>query len=199
MRVGTWVAGRRRDREIVAAARGLHERGLVVGSVGNVSVRVAGGARITPSRLDYDQMAPRDLVTVAPGGRVLAGGRTPSRESALHLAVYAAHSQATAIVHTHSPHAAAWSFLGEPLQPATEELEYFGIGPVATARRAPPGSAELAAATVEGLGTSRAVLLGGHGLVSWGATLREAVTIAEAVEHQAQLAWLLRGSPTTPG
>ncbi len=178
---------------LVAVARALYERGLVVGSVGNVSSRTADGLRITPSRMPYASMEAADTVTVTWEGRSVAGtGHAPSRELPLHLAIYAARQEVGAIVHTHSPHAAAWSFLGEPLEPITEEIEYYGIGPVRTSEPAPAGSEHLASRAVAALGDSRAVLLGRHGVVATGATPADALVVAEAIEHQAQVAWLLR-------
>lgn len=184
--------------EIIDAMRGLRARGFVVGSVGNASVRTGGGLLITPSRHDYDTMRVADLVEVDGRGRVLGGAQRPSRELWLHLAVYAARPDVQAIVHTHSPHATAWSFLGEPLAPETEEMTYYGIGRVGVAPPAPAGSPDLAASVAGSLGEAGAVLLHGHGVVAVGGDVAEAVTVAEAVEHQAQIAWLLRGAGAAP-
>jgi len=181
--------------ELIAAMRGLRARGFVVGTVGNASVRTDEGLLVTPSRRDYDAMRPADLVLVGPDGTVLAGDERPSRELWLHLAVYAARPDVGAVVHTHSPHATAWSFLGEPLAPETEEVRYYRIGRVRVAPPAPAGSSDLAAGVPGALGDAAAVLLHGHGVVAVGKTIAQAVTVAEAVEHQAHVAWLLRGAP----
>ncbi|MCW3040624.1 MAG: class aldolase/adducin family protein, partial [Solirubrobacterales bacterium] len=42
-------------------------------------------------------------------------------------------------------------------------------------------------------GSARAVLLGAHGVLATGATPADALLVAEVVEHQAQVAWLLAG------
>jgi L-fuculose-phosphate aldolase len=187
-----------RPIEIVEAMRALRARGFVVGTVGNASMRTAGGLIITPSRRDYDTMRVTDLIEVDGRGRVLDGDHRPSRELWLHLAVYAARPEVRAIVHTHSPHATAWSFLGEPLAPQTEEMTYYGIGRVGVAPAAAAGSPELAAAVAGSLGEAGAVLLHGHGVVAVGGDIAEAVTVAEAVEHQAHVGWLLRGARPAP-
>jgi L-fuculose-phosphate aldolase len=140
----------------------------------------------------YEAITPADLVCVTPGA-AFEGERQPSREWRLHAAVYAARPDVGAVVHTHSPRATAWSFLGEDLQPETEENEYFGIGSVRTARAAPAGSALLAANALAGLGDSRAVLLERHGVLAVGASVEDALDVAQAVEYQATIAWLLRG------
>jgi L-fuculose-phosphate aldolase len=189
---------RRRDADasIVATARALRERRLVVGSVGNVSVRADTHVRITPSRVAYDDLRPSDLVTVDTAGRVLEGTRAPSLELRLHLAIYAARPDVGAVVHTHSPRATAWSFLGEPLPDLLEEQSYYGMGPVSVSRRSPPGSPELARAVVRALAGSPAALIGSHGVVAVGADCDAALAIAEVVEQTAHVAWLLRATAT---
>jgi L-fuculose-phosphate aldolase len=184
--------------QVVAGARTLTDAGLVVGTVGNVSARVGNRVRITPTRRAYDQLTTEDLVTTDLDGRLVAGRHGPSRELPLHLAAYRERDEIRAVVHTHSPFATAWSFLGSPLEPLTEEISYYGIGPVRTCALQDAGSDALAEAAVAALGRSKATLLGGHGVVAVGATVDEAVTVARAIEHQAHIAWLLRGAGAPP-
>jgi L-fuculose-phosphate aldolase len=176
--------------DIVAAARAMAAEGLVVGTVGNVSARVRDGFLITPTRTSYDSLTRKDLVFVRDG----VDARTASREWPLHAAIYRARPDAGAIVHTHSVHATAWSFLDEPLGPATEELDYYATGPIRTSAPAKAGSPELGDNAVAALGGSSAVLLGRHGVVAVGSTPDDALTVARVVEHQAHVAWLLSGS-----
>jgi L-fuculose-phosphate aldolase len=177
---------------LVAGGRRLAARGLVCGSVGNLSVRDGDRVLVTPTRVPYDAMTEEDLVTVDLDGRRLAGRHDPSRELALHLAIYRARPDAGAVVHAHGPHAVAWSFLGEPLAPDIEESEYYGVGPVRVSAAAPAGSAELGAAAVAALQDSAAVLLARHGAVSVAADLERALVLADVVEHHAHVACLLR-------
>jgi L-fuculose-phosphate aldolase len=132
-------------------------------------------------------------VSIDPEGTVVGGRREPSSERRVHLAVYAARPDAGALVHTHSTHATAWSFLDEPLDTGTEELEQAARGAVLTAPYAPTGSDEIAAAAVGALGDRGAVLLGRHGVLALGAEPGHALDAAMVIERQAQLAWLLRG------
>jgi L-fuculose-phosphate aldolase len=110
----------------------------------------------------------------------------------VHVAIYAARPDVNAIVHTHSVHATAWSFRGEPLDTGTEELEAAAGGPVLTAAFAPTGSEEIAAAAAEALGDRSAVLLGRHGAVGVGATAQGALATCVVLERQAEIAWLVR-------
>ena len=176
---------------VLRAARAMLARGLVVAAQGNVSARDGERMWITPSALPYETMTPADVVPLALDGTPLAGARAPSREWALHAAIYRARSDARAIVHTHSVHATAWSFRGEELALATEDLP----DPVATAAFAPAGSQELAAAAVERLGRRPAVLLARHGVVAVGPSPDAALDVCALVERAAHMGWLLRGGP----
>jgi ribulose-5-phosphate 4-epimerase/fuculose-1-phosphate aldolase len=168
--------------------------GLVAGTSGNVSAREGDLVQITPSGLPYPEMTVDDLVTLGLDGAVVAGHREPSSERRVHLAVYAGRPDARALVHSHSVHATAWSFLEEPLDTGTEELEDAAGGAVLTAPFAPTGSDEIAAAALEALGSRRAVLLGRHGVLALGESPAHALDVCAAVERQAQVAWLLRGA-----
>jgi L-fuculose-phosphate aldolase len=181
-----------RRAEVIAAARGMVRLGLVAGTSGNVSAREGELIHITPSALPYEGMGEADLVTLRLDGSVVAGEREPSSERRVHLAVYRARADAGAVLHSHSPHATAWSFLDEPLDTGTEELDEAVGGAVSTARFAPTGSEQIATAAVEALGDRRAVLLARHGVLAVGESPARALDAAAVVERQAQIAWLLR-------
>jgi hypothetical protein len=173
--------------EVVAVAREMHRRGLVAGTAGNVSARSGELVHITPSALPYDEMGAGDLVTLGLDGTVMAGGREPSTERRVHLAVYAARPDAGAIVHTHSGYATAWSSLGEPLPSS-------GPGDaVHTTEWAPPGSDDIARTAAAALGPCAGVLLARHGVLGVGATPAEALAVCADIERDARRAWLARG------
>ncbi|MDO8185881.1 class II aldolase/adducin family protein [Conexibacter sp. JD483] len=198
------VVGEATRGDLLDVALALGRSSLVVGSLGNVSVRHGDGLHITPSTLPYELMLEQDMVTLNGDGSPREGGLPPSRETPLHRAIYAARPDVGAIVHTHSPHAVAWSFLGVPLVPQLEELDYYGIGTIGVSRPAPVGSNALGEAAATALGDGGAVLLGRHGVVTVADDPRRAFTLAEVVEHYAEVAWLLRLDegllrPTWPG
>ena len=108
-------------------------------------------------------MTEDDLVTLPASGE-----RKPSSEWRVHSAIYAARPDVSAIVHTHSVHATAWSCLGEPLDTQVKEFTQVAAGPVRTAADAPPGSDELAANAVVALESRNAALLHRHGVLAVG-------------------------------
>jgi L-fuculose-phosphate aldolase len=179
--------------ELVDTCRAMLRSGLAVATTGNASVRSGDAVLISPTSLAYEQMEPADVVEIDLDGRVASGRREPSSEWRVHCAVYRARPDVGAIVHTHSPHAVAWSFLGEALDTGTEEIEHYAGGPVSTAPFAPTGGQELALSALAALGDRRAVLMARHGVLGCGASLGEALDTCAVVEQQAQVAWLLRG------
>ena len=178
---------------LVDAARACHAAGLVVAAQGNLSGRDGGAVLISAAGAPLGALATADLVTLAlADGSVLAGAREPSSERRVHLAIYRARAEVGAIVHTHSPHATAWSFLGEPLRTGSPEIDDALGGLVETAEQSPAGSEQLADAALAALGGRRAVLLPGHGPVGVGGTPADALEACLLCERQAQVAWLLR-------
>jgi L-ribulose-5-phosphate 4-epimerase len=100
-------------QQIVEAALRLSDRGFLVATGGNLSVRIPGqdAFAITPTNLDYRRMAADDVVVLDGRLRAIAGDRKPSVESSLHAAVYRARRDVNAIVHTHQANASALSLI----------------------------------------------------------------------------------------
>jgi L-fuculose-phosphate aldolase len=171
-------------REIVNLAREARTRGLVTSTVGNLSARRGSGMLITPTRRDYADLTPRQLVALGLDG-TLRGRGQPSREWRLHAAIYRARPDVRAIVHTHSPYATARSFERVPLIVHTEERDYIGLDRIEVAPWRPAGSEELARLVTRALDGRPAVLLARHGVLAVGSTPRDALEMCCAVEHQA--------------
>ncbi|WP_059009460.1 class II aldolase/adducin family protein [Streptomyces specialis] len=171
-------------RELVAHARRTVTEGLVVGTSGNLSVRVDDTVLVTPSGVPYDRLGPTDLLAVDLTGRPRAGTLAPTSELPMHLAIYRA-TDATAVVHTHAVHATAVSTLVDEL-PAVHYMTAALGGPVRVAPYATYGSEELAAHMLTALEDRTGCLLRNHGTIVHGHGLRQ------AYDNTAQLEWMSR-------
>lgn len=171
-------------RELVDTACRTADEGLVVGTSGNVSVRVGDTVLVTPTGVPYDRLGPDDLCAVDLDGRRTAGALRPTSELPVHLAVYR-HTAARAVVHTHAVHATAVSTLVSEL-PAIHYMTAALGGPVRVAPYATYGSAELAANMIAALEGRTACLLQNHGTVAYGDGLDQ------AYDRTAQLEWMCR-------
>ncbi len=170
---------------LIETARRLDALGFMPSKSGNVSIRIEGGLRITPSSLPYAALTEADLVDVALDGTVLAGHRRPSSEWRLHAEVYAARPAACAIVHTHSPRATALSCARRGLPAFHYMIALAGGDDIPCSAYATFGTAALAEAAVAALEGRRACLLANHGVVALGSSLAAAETLAREVENLA--------------
>ncbi len=169
---------------LVATARRTVSDGLVVGTSGNVSVRVGDTVLVTPSGVPYDRLTPDDVTGVDLEGRQVLGGLVPTSELPMHLAVYRA-TGAGAIVHTHAVHATAVSTLVAEL-PLIHYMAAALGGPVRVAPYATYGTEELAENMLRSLTDRTACLLQNHGTIAYGTTLDQ------AYDRTAQLEWMCR-------
>src|SRR5258706_14638846 len=94
--------------QLAETCRELRRTGLVVGTAGNVSVRVGDLVAVSPSGFDYDAMT-ADLVGVhALDGSPVDAPLRPSSELPLHLQIYT-RTGAEAVVPTHASASTALS------------------------------------------------------------------------------------------
>ncbi|MEU6095722.1 class II aldolase/adducin family protein [Streptomyces sp. NPDC047079] len=170
--------------ELVATARRTVADGLVVGTSGNVSVRVGDTVLVTPTGVPYERLAPGDVVAVDLDGRQVLGSLRPTSELPMHLAVYRA-TGARAVVHTHAVHATAVSTL-VPELPLIHYMAGALGGAVRVAPYATYGTEELAENMLGALRDRTACLLGNHGTIAYGSSL------TQAYDRTAQLEWMCR-------
>ncbi|MGW7258118.1 class II aldolase/adducin family protein [Streptomyces sp. NPDC054834] len=172
---------------LVATARRTVADGLVVGTSGNVSVRVGDTVLVTPSGVPYDRLTPHDVTGVDLTGRQVLGSLVPTSELPMHLAVYRTTDAAAvgAVVHTHAVHATAVSTLVTEL-PAVHYMSCALGGPVRVAPYATYGTEELAENMLRALVDRSGCLLQNHGTITYGTTLDQ------AYDRTAQLEWMCR-------
>ncbi|MEV3991606.1 class II aldolase/adducin family protein [Streptomyces sp. NPDC049837] len=169
---------------LVDTARRTVADGLVVGTSGNVSVRVGDLVLVTPSGVPYDRLTPADTVAVDLDGTQVRGRLTPTSELPMHLEIYR-HTTARAVVHTHAVHATAVSTLVTEL-PLIHYMAAALGGPVRVAPYALYGTEELAGHMLGALDGRTGCLLRNHGTITYGDSLDQ------AYDRTAQLEWMCR-------
>ncbi len=170
---------------IVAAGRRLADGKLVIGTAGNLSVRVGDHLVVTGSGTDLGELTPDRLTVVDLSGTVVAGDLAPTSELPLHLAIYRA-TDATAIAHAHSPSSIAVGATHDVLPPVHYATVSLG-GVVRVAEYATFGTPELAANVLAALDGRSAALMRNHGSVAHGASVEEACARLETVEWLAEV------------
>ncbi|MFA7693109.1 MAG: class II aldolase/adducin family protein [Candidatus Hydrogenedentales bacterium] len=162
---------------------GIHlvETGLVVGTWGNISVRLDDKVVITPSGADYNQLTNEDIpiIDLLTGDHV---GPKPSSEKDLHIEVYRQRKEINAVIHVHSPHASTLAAARRELPPVLDDVAQL-IGPsVRVADYALPGTKRIVKKTMRALRGRMAALMANHGAICLGRDLDEALLCCQVLE-----------------
>lgn len=181
-------------RELVQFSRWLSRLGFTPGTAGNLSVRLdAHRLLVTPTGLSKGLVRAADLVLVDFDGHLLQasgnqGSRNVTSEIAMHLAIYRQRPDVAAVIHAHPPVATAFACSGRALDQILCQEAVMTVGIVPLAAYATTGTAEVAASMQPFLAGHDAILLGNHGVVSYGVTLADTFMKMETVEHLAHVA-----------
>lgn len=183
-------------KEIVDLCKQLLNEKHVIGSAGNVSVRIRDGDKefvlITPSNVRYDEMAPEDILIIDREGKVIEGKRNPSVEKKMHLSIYKERDDVNAIIHAHSIYSTVLSALRLTIPPIFEEFVPYIGGEVLCADYGEAGTKELADGVLAVLEERNAVLLANHGNLCCGSHLDGAYTVLQYLERGAKIYYLTR-------
>lgn len=182
-------------QQVVEACQFLSRSGLVVGTAGNVSIRVDDLVVISPSGVDYEAMSPRDVGIHDLDGNAVDAVLAPSSELALHLAVYGS-SEHSAVVHTHAPASTALSTVVDEVPASHYYSALFG-GAIRVAPYATFGTQQLADNVTAALRDRAAALMGNHGAVLAGAALPKVLNLVPYLEYvcDVQLRAMASGAP----
>jgi L-fuculose-phosphate aldolase len=167
---------------VVAACRRLVDDRLVVGTAGNVSVRVGDLVAVTPSGVDYGRLRPELVGVHRLDGAPVEAPLAPTSELPLHLTVYRS-TNAQAVVHHHAVASTALSLVVDAIPTSHYYSALFG-GQVRVAPYATFGSEALAEHVAAALAGRTGALMSNHGAVCIGATLER------AYERARYLDWL---------
>jgi L-ribulose-5-phosphate 4-epimerase len=173
---------------------------LVICTGGNVSARVPGADLfvIKPSGVEYEDLAPDNMVLCDLDGSVVPGApgsdRSPSSDTAAHAYVYRNMPHVGGVVHTHSTYATAWAARGAAIPCViTGMADEFGgeipVGPFAII-----GDDSIGRGIVQTLSghRSRAVLMQNHGVFTIGKDAKDAVKAAVMCEDVARTIHIAR-------
>ena len=189
------MAHARARKAVAALYRELGRIGLIVGSSGNVSVRVADGMVVTPSGGSPDGAAPGGMAHTTFDG-VASSDATPSSEWPMHAAIYQGAPEAGCIVHAHSDAATALACLNEPLPAFHYMVVQFGGGTVPCAPYVTFGTPELAALAARAITGHSACLLANHGMIVHGRDPAQALERAVLLEGLCRQYLLARAAGT---
>ncbi len=184
--------------DVLATAKQMLADGLVEGTSGNISARLADGTVcLTPSSVAYDTMVLDDLVIVTIDGEVVNGERSPTTEKDLHLSVLRLYPEIGAVIHTHAVYATMFALAHEPIPAVIEEVVVYLGGDVPCCDYKGTGSRELGDEVAARLADRGAALLANHGLVTCATTPAKALHHAALAERTAKIVWGARAMGAT--
>ncbi len=198
------VHGAKLRQRLVIACRILARLGLV-DYLGHVSVRIPGSDHLLITPRGYavgglQSFTPEDLLVIDEDGQPVEGRHPVPSELPIHTEIYRARPDVRSVVHTHQPLATAFSVAGRPIEPVhIVGCELFEAPIPVYASPNLVTHIEQGRAVAATLGAHRLVLLRGHGIVSVGASVEEAVLNAIFLEQQATYLSrsLMLGTPQT--
>jgi ribulose-5-phosphate 4-epimerase/fuculose-1-phosphate aldolase len=178
--------------ELVDAIQLFARLGYGEGIAGHISVRDPDSADcywVNPFGLDFHEVRVRDLLLVGPQGTVLSGrGALNPAVDPLHGELHRSRPDLAAFAHTHSLYGKAWSALGRPLDPITQDAcALYGRHGVFTQFNGLVNDRQEGKEVVATMGAGTAVILQNHGFLTGGRSIAEAAWLFVVMERAAQV------------
>lgn len=172
-------------REVVETCLFMQSNGLIVGTAGNVSIRVDDKVAISPSGVPYETMTAEDVVVFSMDGERVDGILEPSSELPLHLSVYR-ETAAKAITHNHAPASTALGLVVDEIPPSHYYSAMLG-GIIRVAPYAEFGTDELARNVTDALKGRSGALMKNHGAITIGPTVKKAAGLLPILEYVCEI------------
>lgn len=178
---------------IVTTARKLVDKGYLMATGGNLSLRIPGESKfaVTPSNYDYMIMTPEDVCILDFDMHAIEGILKPSVESALHSAIFQSRPDVNAIIHTHQVYASTLALINSPIPALFDEQVRFLGRSVDIIPYAPSGTGLLKNAIAKRVRNhNNAYIMQNHGALCFGNDMERAEHNVEILE-KCSLAYLL--------
>jgi ribulose-5-phosphate 4-epimerase/fuculose-1-phosphate aldolase len=192
-----------RKQKLAGALRIFGRVGFGEGVAGHITVRdpeFTDHFWVNPFGMSFRHIRTSDLILVNHEGDVVHGAHPVNRAAfVIHAAIHAARPDVVAAAHSHSVHGKAFSALGIPLDPITQDAcIFYGDHRVISAQGGAvvfeiEAGRELAAAFPDG----KAAIHQNHGLITVGQSVDEAAFWFLSMDRscQAQLLAMAAGTP----
>ncbi|MGI9862392.1 class II aldolase/adducin family protein [Moorella naiadis] len=182
-------------REMAAVSKQIFARNLTSATSGNISARVPGHPEqvlIKATGKSFGDVEAEDFILVDLEGNILAGAGKPSKEIRFHLGIMKARPEVGAVFHGHSAYATAYVTARGELPVVTAAAEG-GLGKIGVIGFAPAGSVELAAMVNKAFQDPelKAAVMTRHGFITVGPDIHWAFYLADVLEDNARVAFLL--------
>jgi ribulose-5-phosphate 4-epimerase/fuculose-1-phosphate aldolase len=193
---------RHRKQRLAGAFRLFGHFGFDEGIAGHITARDPERLDhfwVNPLGMNFKQVRVRDLILVDGRGEVVEGTWPVNRAAfVIHSEVHAARPDVVSAAHSHSVYGKAWSTLRKPLDPLTQDsCAFYGDHAVFDDYTGAVLDIDEGKRIAHALGSTKAVILANHGLLTVGQTVDEAAWWFITMERTCQ-AQLLADAAGTP-
>ena len=172
-------------KEIIKTCIEMESRGINQGTSGNVSIRYKNSFLITPSSISYNDMTPEDIVEMDWEGRFT--GKQPSSEWRFHRDILKSRNDINVVLHCHSINATSLSCHNRNIPAFHYIVGLAGGNNIRCAKYATFGTQELSDNALIAIKDRLACLLGHHGMICLGKTLKQALMLGCEVEAMSKM------------
>lgn len=181
------------QQQVVETAQLMVEKGYLMATGGNISLRITGqdALAVTPSNYDYMRMTAADVCILDFNLSLLKGHLKPSVEAAMHAAIYQVRPDVNAVIHTHQAYASALTLIKAPIPALFDEQARFLGRSVEIIPYAPSGTGFLKNTVAKHVkNRNNAFMMQNHGALVFGHDMERAIHNVEILEKCA-LAYVL--------
>ncbi len=168
---------------VVDTCKKMQDQNLVVGTAGNVSIRVGDEVVISPSGMPYETLTADQVGIHDMDGKAIDAKYAPSSELPLHLSVYQAYPWVKAITHNHAYASTALGLVIEDTIPMSHYYSTMFGGPIRVAPYARFGTDQLAINVTDALKDRKGCLMANHGAITLGETIEKAFDLLPYLEY----------------
>ena len=172
-------------KELIKTCIEMESRGINQGTSGNLSIRYKNSFLITPSSISYNDMTPEDIVEMDWEGGFI--GKQPSSEWRFHRDLLKSRNDINVVLHCHSINATSLSCHNRNIPAFHYIVGLAGGKNIRCAKYATFGSQELSDNALIAIKDRLACLLGHHGMICLGKTLKQALMLGCEVEAMSKM------------
>ena len=172
-------------KELIKTCIEMESRGINQGTSGNLSIRYKNSFLITPSSISYNDMTPEDIVEMDWEGKFT--GKQPSSEWRFHRDILKSRNDINVVLHCHSINATSLSCHNRNIPAFHYIVGLAGGNNIRCAKYATFGSQELSDNALIAIKDRLACLLGHHGMICLGKTLKQALMLGCEVEAMSKM------------
>ncbi len=180
-----WVNEQQYRKEIIEVGKRLYQKGLLVSTDGNISIRIAENEiLITSSGFCKGTLTPEQITKVDMAGNIISGLK-PARDIRMHLSTYKCRPNVKAIVHAHPPITTGFAMTDQTFSKVALPEVLFTMGKIGVTDFALATTEEVPMVVEKTLQQDPdygAIILASHGALTFGNDVWEAFYKMETME-----------------